>query len=603
MKTGRQNQDSRFHLLGHWILLTGLFVILSIIAFDDTAEDAYITFRYAQNIADGHGPVFNPGGEAVEGYSNPLWTWVLTGFSFLGVNVVFVGRCLGLLFGALIILEILLLFRLNTLDRPGRGITAALAVVTAPAFLYWSQAGLENALYIWLMLMSVRLFVLEARKPEMLPFSSLALLLLALTRPEGIMFALIFVIWKFGIYLANKNKYSLRQAWLSLLVLIVFYGLFLIGRLLIFGQVFPNTFYAKVNNGLHWKFRHGLLYIISFLNHTLWLPLILPFIAWILSGRERKNTPNSSNVMLTSSFAVIIGVMVFILYAGGDIHPNDRFALPILVLVPLIIFSLAGNTESTPFWKSKLTLFGIILIAGNLFYSFPPAYTITPDIYRPPNFLTANLASLVSGRTSPVDIWNRFTAPPVDSDGTPSDPLEYVGMDLADCDLDGPLAVDQCGKIPFFSGQPVIDLLGLNDPEIAHVIHSVSTWDLYARAVLMHKPGMVVFFYSDGHPVSRYYMENLVVSEPFQRRYELDKIYSFDYFFRDVAGNEYSFKLEFIRYSLVSFPDLAEEEIRWFEEHDPMVETPDIMSAMVEEFRSRYSEDPEKVVNVRFDMN
>ena len=35
-------------------------------------DDAYISFRYAQNLLDGHGLVFNPG-DPVEGYSNLLW--------------------------------------------------------------------------------------------------------------------------------------------------------------------------------------------------------------------------------------------------------------------------------------------------------------------------------------------------------------------------------------------------------------------------------------------------------------------------------------------------------------------------------------------------
>src|SRR5262245_40897395 len=36
-------------------------------------DDAFISFRYAHNFAHGHGLVFNPGHERVEGYSNFLW--------------------------------------------------------------------------------------------------------------------------------------------------------------------------------------------------------------------------------------------------------------------------------------------------------------------------------------------------------------------------------------------------------------------------------------------------------------------------------------------------------------------------------------------------
>ena len=40
-------------------------------------DDAFISFRYARNLLEGHGLVFNPG-EYVEGYSNFLWVLELT---------------------------------------------------------------------------------------------------------------------------------------------------------------------------------------------------------------------------------------------------------------------------------------------------------------------------------------------------------------------------------------------------------------------------------------------------------------------------------------------------------------------------------------------
>jgi hypothetical protein len=36
-------------------------------------DDAMISMRYARNLAHGYGLVWNPGGERIEGYTNPLW--------------------------------------------------------------------------------------------------------------------------------------------------------------------------------------------------------------------------------------------------------------------------------------------------------------------------------------------------------------------------------------------------------------------------------------------------------------------------------------------------------------------------------------------------
>ena len=59
-------------LLTRWIFAT--FVPLA-------AEDAYITFRYARNLANGLGLVYNPG-QRVMGFSSPIWTlWCSLGFT------------------------------------------------------------------------------------------------------------------------------------------------------------------------------------------------------------------------------------------------------------------------------------------------------------------------------------------------------------------------------------------------------------------------------------------------------------------------------------------------------------------------------------------
>src|SRR3972149_11992101 len=61
-----------------------------------TIDDAYITFQYARNVAIGNGPVFNTG-ERVEGYSCPLWVFLLAGIDRLGVDVIRFSKVVGLL--------------------------------------------------------------------------------------------------------------------------------------------------------------------------------------------------------------------------------------------------------------------------------------------------------------------------------------------------------------------------------------------------------------------------------------------------------------------------------------------------------------------------
>jgi len=65
-------------------------------------EDAFISFRYASNLIQGHGLVYNVG-ERVEGYTNFLWTLILAGGMALGADPVPLSRFLGIGF-ALVVL-------------------------------------------------------------------------------------------------------------------------------------------------------------------------------------------------------------------------------------------------------------------------------------------------------------------------------------------------------------------------------------------------------------------------------------------------------------------------------------------------------------------
>ena len=65
------------------------------------SEDAYITFRYARNLAEGHGLVWNPGEDPVEGSTEFLWVMLVAGGSKLGPGVETVAWGLNILFAVL----------------------------------------------------------------------------------------------------------------------------------------------------------------------------------------------------------------------------------------------------------------------------------------------------------------------------------------------------------------------------------------------------------------------------------------------------------------------------------------------------------------------
>ena len=70
-------------------MLYGVFIGRSAFALEGALafslrDDAMVSMRYARNLALGHGLTWNAGGEAVEGYTNFLWTLWMAAIHLLG---------------------------------------------------------------------------------------------------------------------------------------------------------------------------------------------------------------------------------------------------------------------------------------------------------------------------------------------------------------------------------------------------------------------------------------------------------------------------------------------------------------------------------------
>ncbi len=141
-KAGGEDPTSP-RILGLALLLA---VFLQVYLWPHVTDDAYISFRYAYNLAVGNGLVFNPG-EHVEGFSNPLWTLLLAGFfAASGFPLPDIARSLGLLsaLGTLIILWQVV--RKHFPTDPSTSTTLVLGfVVLSPGFHVYATAEIGRA--------------------------------------------------------------------------------------------------------------------------------------------------------------------------------------------------------------------------------------------------------------------------------------------------------------------------------------------------------------------------------------------------------------------------------------------------------------------------
>ncbi len=168
-------------------------------------EDAYILFRYAENLAAGNGIVFNIGGPRTEGATDFLWLLGISGGVRLGADVALVALMLNAL-GASLAGWLLGRCCWGTPRRPYW--VRALLCVVLPSTLFAGGAlagygGFSSMLYSALILLLFAIAV-EAQGRGVLAIPVLGLTV-SLFRPDGVVVGVVFVL------LATWTAWAARQ--------------------------------------------------------------------------------------------------------------------------------------------------------------------------------------------------------------------------------------------------------------------------------------------------------------------------------------------------------------------------------------------------------
>jgi arabinofuranosyltransferase len=203
-------------------------------------DDAYIGFRYITNFLSGNGFVFNPG-ERVEGITNIGWLLFITPLACF-LEVPLCAKLVGYFcdIGTLCVLALLAQRLAPTFfANPGYRLFAfpiPMFAATNFSFNYFSLAGLETG-FLALLLSLITLWT------SRYPLNTYLVVLASLTyvvRPECALIAplLILISW-------IASSISLRKAAESLSLWLLTLAIITLVRYSYFGDILPNTFYAK----------------------------------------------------------------------------------------------------------------------------------------------------------------------------------------------------------------------------------------------------------------------------------------------------------------------------------------------------------------------
>lgn len=426
-------------------------------------DDSFISLRYAARFVDGHGLTFNDG-ERVEGYSNFLWIVLVALLRALThADFVLVARILGTASTAAAFLGALATAEIRRFRQAIAALLLVLALAASGPVAAWSVAGLESpllaALVVWGVVESYPLLIAERATWSGVVAPGLLFGLAALTRPDGILFSAGAAL---GLLVARGHgrrgvDFALRLVSLPLGAVLLHTAF----RLAYYGDWVPNTYYAKLGVS-GFRLLPGLRYVL-WPPAPLWLYALVPIAALAAThdpARRRRIAFVAPSIALWTAYLVFL---------GGDIAPERRHLVPAFFL--LFVVGLEGVL-----WLSE----------------------------RPRGAVTSSAAAaLALGAAAGLEVFDldRAFAAFFENDSG-----RAVGKFLGRAfgRQKALIAVDASGAVPFYSGLPTLDMLGLNDrylathrpPSFGHglIAHELGDGAYYLR----RQPDLVLFHLPPG---------------------------------------------------------------------------------------------------------
>ncbi|RMF92109.1 MAG: tetratricopeptide repeat protein [Nitrospinota bacterium] len=308
-------------------------------------------------------------------------------------------------------------------DSPVAGGTALLLAASSAHLARWTTSGMETVGFAALLALANQQLVL--RRQHSLK-SSLFFGLAVLTRPNGVLHGavafLLAAVWQ---------RRERRERWQRLMgPAFLFLALplaHLLFRWWYYGLPLPNTFYAKLGGDLPSLVPAGLLYLQRFLLSG--GMVLIGASLLVLLARKRFDW-----ILLT--LVGQVGVhLAYVVWVGGDYFPFHRFIVPVIPALAV----LAGVGLEAGVQRLNLRREQVVPVLALLLSLVQVGLSYASLEWR-----AFKQAVLVREERELVAAWLKSHFP-----------------------ADALLAINVAGVIPYRTGMPTVDMLGLNDRHIA----------------------------------------------------------------------------------------------------------------------------------------
>lgn len=421
------------------VVLVGGILLLTLLAWSNRfiQDDAFISFRYAEHLAEGKGPVYNEG-ERVEGYTNFLWTVLIAAGRRLGFEPIAFSYGLGM---ACFAGSLVFTYRLScrVFGDGTAGLLAVFLLGTNYTFSAYATGGLETQLQAFLCVAVASLVFQIVAMPVASRTALVALSLLIaaalLTRLDSSVYLFVLLPAVFfhllrqaDVSIAEKGR---QMACLCLSPLLTVGG-WLLWKLSYYGDILPNTFYAKV--GSVNTVPKGLFYCAEFVQEYWLVPFLFLGIAAVGKILRERNRP------LQILLLTVVLWCIYVVRVGGDFM-EFRFLVPVMPLMFVAITWLLLRMLQ-PAGVGVGVALAAMLVVGS--WNHARSYD---------NRGIESIRQLQRHITGPRENWQAVG--------------RKLGELFGDAESNVVIATTAAGAIPYYSRLETIDMGGLNDRWVA----------------------------------------------------------------------------------------------------------------------------------------
>lgn len=480
-------------------------------------DDAMISMRYGRNLADGNGLVFNRG-EAVEGYTNLLWTLVMAGVHKVVSDVRRTSLVVSAI-GVVVLLTQLLIVRLAAIrstDRPWAPTVAMAGVAAGFALVFWTLRGMEVGLVG--LLVTTALLLVHVRvgwsvRARVLGATTL-LTLAVFTRDDALVLAAAVAAGALPLVPAGRRvraAVALAGGFVAVAALRV--GL----RLAMYGDWVPNTYRLKVagvprallvergalSTGYTMVFGLGVLVAVACLGwrsgHLARAVLLLVAAqagyALLVGGDAWEDRGFASRFLATVTAPLVLGAVLGVMRVARGEPGRWPVVGASVVLAGTAVFALAAPGSTSYFQLGQGGPAALALRLGTV--AATGGAVLCTRWPRTRGVGVAALAVLVvtAPNALPWASWARHGQPFEDTERR----WAQYGLALRDATQpDATIAAASIGNIGYFSERDVVDLLGKIDPVVAGTPPHTDYWALpghlrwdYRHSIVTLRPDVV----------------------------------------------------------------------------------------------------------------